>query len=176
MLVNILLVIAGLIALILIAALFIKKEYRIERSILISRPDSEVYNYVKFLKNQDYYSKWVMTDSHKKVDFKGTDGTVGFVYAWDSENKSAGKGEQEIVGLQENKNVNIEIRFEKPFDGVAATQIITDKASENETRVTWTMEGRNKYPMNIMTLFVDKMLGKDLEISLKNLKNIIEGH
>lgn len=34
-----------------------------------------------------------------KREFRGEDGTVGFVAAWDSENPDAGKGEQEIIGI-----------------------------------------------------------------------------
>jgi hypothetical protein len=174
MLVNILIGIAGLIAIILIAALFIKNEYRIERDIMIEKNTPEVYDYVKFLVNQENYSKWVMSDPGMKKDLRGTDGTVGFVYAWDSQHKGAGKGEQEIKGLIENQAVNTEIRFEKPFEGIATTRIITEMYPENNTKVKWSMEGRNKYPMNIMIPFVDKMLGTDMEISLNNLKNILE--
>jgi hypothetical protein len=36
------------------------------------------------------------------------------------------------------------------------------------------MSGRSKYPLNITNLFIDKMLGNDLDISLKNLKAILE--
>lgn len=40
-----------------------------------------------------------MTDPNMRKNFKGTDGTVGFCYAWDG-NKKAGKGEQEIIALK----------------------------------------------------------------------------
>lgn len=93
--ITILAVIATLAILLLIAALLIKKEYSIKREISIQRPRAEVFHYVKFLKNQDFYNKWVMMDPHLKKDFQGSDGTVGFVYAWEG-NKKAGKGEQEI--------------------------------------------------------------------------------
>ena len=36
------------------------------------------------------------------------------------------------------------------------------------------MDGNNKYPMNLMNPFIDNLLGKDLEISLATLKNILE--
>ena len=87
---KILIVVVIIIAIPLIIALFIKKEYSIQREITINKPQQEVFNYVKYLKNQDNYSKWVMTDPAMKKDFRGTDGTVGFVYAWDSKNKNAG--------------------------------------------------------------------------------------
>lgn len=121
-LIIILAIIASLIAIILIAALFIKKEYTIEREVAINKPKQEVFSYIRFLKNQDHYSKWVMTDPAMKKEFKGTDGTVGFVYAWDG-NKKAGKGEQEIMKITEGERIDIEVRFVKPFEATAAAQI-----------------------------------------------------
>ena len=41
-------------------------------------------------------------------------------------------------------------------------------------KVVLGMEGNSKYPMNLMNLFMDNLLGKDLEISLSTLKNILE--
>jgi hypothetical protein len=115
-----------------------------------------------------------MTDPGMKKDFKGTDGTVGFVYAWDSENKNAGKGEQEIIKVDEGKSIDIEVRFEKPFAGIAHTPFTTESISPTQTKVLWGMEGKNPYPMNLMNVFMGNMLGKDLETSLKTLKGILE--
>ena len=171
---KILIVVVIIIAIPLIIALFVKKEYSIQREITINKPQQEVFNYVKYLKNQDNYSKWVMTDPAMKKDFRGTDGTEGFVYAWDSKDKNAGKGEQEITKITEGKRLDIEVRFEKPFEGIATTPIETEEISENETKVKWGMNGKNKYPMNFMNLFMDNMLGSDLETSLTNLKGILE--
>lgn len=174
MLLKILLVIVIIIGVFLLVTVFIKKEYTIQREITINKPKQQVFDYIKYLKNQDQYSKWVMTDPGMKKDFKGTDGTVGFVYAWDSKNKQAGKGEQEIVNLIEGEKLDIEVRFEKPMKGIAHTPFITKSVTENQTKVTWGMVGKNPFPMNIMNPFMDKMLGKDLEVSLTNLKNIVE--
>jgi uncharacterized protein YndB with AHSA1/START domain len=172
-LLTILLIIAILIALLLVIPLFVKKDYFIEKEILINAPTQKVFDYIKHIKNQDNYSKWVMTDPSMKKEFRGTDGREGFVYAWDSQNKNAGKGEQEIVKIKEGERIDIEIRFERPFAGVANAPMITEPAGE-QTRVKWGMLGRSKYPMNITNLFLDKMLGKDIEASLGNLKTIME--
>ena len=172
-LIKILIVIGALVALLLIAALFIKKEYNIVREITINKPKTEVFSYVKHLKNQDNYSKWVRMDPNMKKDFRGTDGTVGFIYAWDG-NKKAGKGEQEIKKIAEGERVDVEVRFEKPFEGIATAPIITEAISANETKVKWAMNGKSKYPLNFMNLFMDNMLGKDLETSLTTLKSILE--
>jgi len=172
-LIKILIVIGALVALLLIAALFIKKEYNIVREITINKPKTEVFSYVKHLKNQDNYSKWVRMDPNMKKDFRGTDGTIGFVYAWDG-NKKAGKGEQEIKNIIEGARVDVEVRFEKPFEGIATSPIVTEAVSADQTKVEWAMNGKSKYPLNFMNLFMDNMLGKDLETSLTTLKSILE--
>ncbi len=134
---TILIVITSLFGLLLIAALFIKREYTILRYITINKPKQHVFNYLKFLKNQDHFSKWVMQDPSMKKIFKGTDGTVGFVSAWESENKKAGKGEQEIMSIEEGETIEVEVRFEKPFAGIAKTPFRTESISENQTKVIW---------------------------------------
>lgn len=171
--IKILIGIVILIAVILVIALFVKNEYSIEREIAINRPKQEVFDYVKHLKNQDNYNKWVMEDPNMRKDFKGVDGKIGFVYAWDG-NAKAGKGEQEIKEIAEGNKVDIEIRFIRPFEGIAQTNISTQSLSGNETKVKWVMNGRSSYPMNLTNLFINNMLGKDLTASLTSLKTILE--
>ncbi|MEO6550667.1 MAG: SRPBCC family protein [Ferruginibacter sp.] len=169
----ILLVVLVIIAIPLVIALFVKKEYLVERNVTINKPKQEVFNYLKFLKNQDNFNKWVKTDPNMKKDFRGTDGTVGFVYAWDG-NSKAGKGEQEIKQLQDGEKVDVEIRFEKPFASIASTPFTTTSVSPTQTKVTWAMKGKSKYPINFMNLFMDKLLGSDIDSSLLMLKGVLE--
>jgi uncharacterized protein YndB with AHSA1/START domain len=162
-----------IVAIPLIIALFIKKDYTIERTVVVDKPKETVFNYIRFLRNQDHYSKWVMTDPAMRKSFRGIDGETGFVYAWHG-NKQAGKGEQEIKGIREGERLDVEVRFEKPFKNVARTPMITQATGNNATLVTWRMEGHNSYPMNLMNLFLPGMLGKDMEQSLHTLKGILE--
>lgn len=173
--ITVLLTIAGIVALLFIIALFTKKDYALVRNINIDKPKNDVFNYVKLLKSQDHFNKWVMTDPNMKKTFTGTDGTVGFVYAWDG-NKKAGAGEQEIKKIQEGEKIDMEIRFIRPFAGVANTSFTTTPVTNNQSTVTWHMSSAMKYPMNIMLLFMnmDKFLGKDMEISLATLKSNLE--
>lgn len=170
----ILLIIVIIIVIPLIIALFVKKEYAVQREITINKSNDVVYNYVKYLRNQEQYSKWVMTDPAMRKKLTGTDGSVGFIYAWDSDNKQAGKGEQEITQLVEGKEVDAEVRFIKPMEGIAHVTMLTEPTGANQTKVSWGMTGQNKYPMNFMNLFIGNMLGKDLDVSLNNLKIILE--
>lgn len=170
---KVLLGIAALVVIVLITALFVKKSYNVEREITINKPVPEVFAYIKQIKNQDHYNKWVMTDPSMKKEFKGTDATVGFIYAWDG-NKDAGKGEQEIKKIDENKRIDMEIRFEKPMEGISQSYMTTEAVAENQTKVKMAFSSKVPYPMNIMCLFIDNMLGKDMETTLGNLKTILE--
>ena len=116
-LITILLVIAVIIALLLIIALFSKKQYYVQREIIINAPLQKVFDYIKLLKNWDNFNKWAMADPDMKREFKGTDGTVGFIYAWNG-NKKAGEGEKEIKAITEGKIFGWEIRFVRPFTAV----------------------------------------------------------
>lgn len=172
----IIIVIAVIIAIILIVAIFSKKEYSIEREITITNSKRDVFNYLKLLKNQDNFSKWAKMDPNMKQEFKGIDGTVGFVSAWDSDNKQVGKGEQEIIKITDGKKIDYEIRFLKPFEGKANAYLTVDSVSKNETTVRWGFQSKMKYPMNIMLLMtnMEKMVGNDLGTGLTNLKTLLE--
>lgn len=171
---KILFVIVGIIVLALVVALFVSKEYSVKREITINKPSQEVFDYVKFVKNQEHYNKWVMMDPDMKKDYKGTDGTVGFVYAWDSQKDDVGKGEEEIKLLEDGKKIDLEVRFVRPFEGLAMTEMTTEALSPTQTKVSWGMSGQSTYPMNLTNAIMDRMLGADLDESLQKLKGILE--
>jgi hypothetical protein len=172
----ILIVIAALVAIFLIIALFVKKDYALEREITINKPKQEVFNYIKSLKNQNNFSKWAKMDPNMKQEFRGIDGTVGFVSAWESNKKEVGKGEQTIKKIIEGERVEYDLHFIKPFEGRALAYIITESVSGDQTKVKWGFSSSMKYPMNFMLLIMDmeKAIGNDFATGLNNLKNILE--
>ena len=169
----IVLIIVGIVVLLLLIAAFLKKEYRLHREAVINAPKQKVFDYVKLLKNQDYYNKWVMTDPDMKKEFTGTDGTVGFIYGWNG-NKKAGEGEQEITAIKGEETVVSDVRFVRPFAGLSTLQMDVAAVTDTQTKVGWSTTSRLWYPMNILIPVVTGMLGKDMEISLGNLKRILE--
>jgi len=112
-------------------------------------------------------------DSGRKWEYKGTDGTVGYIIAW-SGNKKAGVGEKEIMGIIEGKKIETEIRFVKPMSATAQVIMETEALSENQTRVFLINAGTLKYPMNLMIPIAEKRFLKDMDESLATLKNILE--
>ncbi len=166
----------GVIALLLVTAIFVTKEYRVVREVTISKPNQVVFDYVKLLKNQNNYSKWASVDPEMKKEFSGTDGTIGFVSAWDSKVKDVGKGEQEIVGMKEGERIDYELRFILPMESTDHAYMTTEAVTDGSAKVTWCFYGKINYPTNLMLLFLnmDTMLGKDLEQGLNKLKTILE--
>ena len=172
-LITILLIVAGIIALLLIVALFMKREHYVRREIIINAPRQKVFDYLKLLKNQEEFNKQAKADSDRKKEFKGTDGTVGFIYAW-SGNKDAGEGEKEIKNIIEGKKIEMEIRFVKPMATTATIIMEMESLSGDQTKVYWSNAGTLKHPVNIMVPMVEKMLPKDMDSSLSVLKILLE--
>ena len=171
--ITILLVVGGIIALLLLIALFMKKEHYVKREIIINAPRQKVFDYVKLLKNQDEFNKHAMAGPDRKREFKGTDGTVGYIYAW-SGNKNAGEGEKEIKNIIEGIRIETEIRFVKPMRATASIIMETVSLPDNQTKVSWSNAGVLKYPVNIMVPMMEKHVAKDMDFSLSTLKNILE--
>jgi uncharacterized protein YndB with AHSA1/START domain len=172
----ILTILAFIIAIPLIAAFFLTKVYTIEREILINKPSTQVFSFLKPIKNSERYNKWVMTDPNVRKSYRGEDGTVGFVYAWDSDDKNVGKGEQEITKIREGERIEYDLRFVKPFEGKAKSAMMVEPVTAGQTKVRWMFGGERNYPMRIMHFLLNlkKMLGKDLDISLVTLKSVLE--
>jgi len=168
-------IILGIIAALLLAGLVISRDMKATKEIVINKPVGEVFNYIKQLKNQDSYSKWGSMDPNMKKEYRGTDGTVGFVSIWEG-NKKVGAGEQEIKGIVEGKSLSTELRFIKPFKSLAQSSMTTEPAGDNSTRVTWGFESKMNYPLNVMKLFMnmEKAIGNDFSTGLNNLKALME--
>ncbi len=169
-------VLAVVIIVVVFRAASLSNEYIIEKSIVINKPVATVFDYIKYLKNADQYNKWVMADPNLKKIYTGVDGTTGFISAWDSDMKQVGKGEQEIIDINESKRIDYEIRFEKPFKGTSFAHLTTEAVSDNQTKVKWVFNGLRNFSMKIFHLLfsLQKALGKDLAASLLNLKTLLE--
>jgi hypothetical protein len=168
-------IIAGLVLLIIILAVIAPKSYDVSRSITINQPVSKVFDYLRYLKNQDYWSPWQKRDPNMKKEFVGTDGKVGAISKWNG-NKEVGMGEQELKRIVENDVIESELRFLKPWKSVSDAYLKVDETGEGQTQVKWGFRGRNKFPVSIMMLFMnmDKAVGKDFEEGLDSLKNLME--
>ncbi len=169
-----LIVLACVIALPLIIAIFIPRKYTVIVSETINQPKEMVYDYMRILDNQKDYSVWVMEDPNLNPEISGVDGTVGAIQRWNSENDNVGEGEQEITALTGDR-MDVDLRFKRPMEGEAKAANIFKSISPTQTEVTSEFYGESSYPMNLMAYVFGRKFVRDAQIeNLQNVKRNLE--
>jgi hypothetical protein len=177
---NVLIVVAAIVLLVIAAAAIAvfsaPTSFAVEREVTINRPKSEVFAYVKQLRTQNDWGPWFKKEPGMHQEHRGTDGEVGFVSYWKGSTDEVGEGEQEIMRIVEGERVDTQLRFLRPFESKADAYLITEDASEGQTRVKWGFTGDMPRPMNLLLLVMDMdaEVGKDFEEGLASLKVILE--
>jgi hypothetical protein len=71
--------------------------------------------------------------------------------------------------------ITIKLDYLKPFEGHNTSEFTMSPRGDS-TEVTWAVHGPSPFMMKIMHVFInmDKMLGKDFEAGLANLKAVAE--
>jgi hypothetical protein len=161
---------------IIILGAYLKNDYQIVREINISKSKSEVFSYIKLLKNQNEYSYYNRKDPKTIKSYTGTDGEVGFTYSWSSKISSIGTGTQTISKIVQGEEIWCDIQFTKPASLKSIAIIALTRINENETKVIWTFSSFYKPPFNVIVYFLnlEKLIGKDIASSLVNLKENLE--
>lgn len=170
----ILFAVLAIIALLLITALFINSAFKVQSEITINQPKHLIFDYLKNLKNQDQYSKWRQMDPDMKKGYRGENGTVGFVSAWESDMKDVGIGEQEITAIVEGEKNKTEIRLKEPFESTDQSYIMTESITDSSTKVTFGYNGKMKYPTNLLIPVFKNKIGGDMKSNLEKLKSLLE--
>ena len=147
--------------------------FRIERTATIKAPPGKIVGLIDDFHRWQSWSPYEKLDPALKRSFSGAPKGKGAVYAWEG-NAKAGAGRMEILDASPS-NVRIKLDFSKPFEGHNIAEF-TLQPHGNATDVTWSMNGPNPYIGKVMSLFMnmDKMVGKDFETGLANLKTISE--
>ncbi len=152
-----------------IGGLVLPKTYSVSRSTVINAPDSVIYKNIADFKEFYKWNPWAKMEPSAKTTYAGTPEQPGHVYTW--EGKETGQGSMTILTAKPSTNVDIELKFIKPFESLADTKFDIQPDGTGQ-KVTWTMSGENNMISKWMCVFVsmDKMIGKDFEDGLKSLK------
>ena len=110
-----------------------------------------------------------------KRTYSGAPGGKGAAYAWQG-NSKVGEGRMEIIDVSPPSKVTIKLDFVKPIEGHNIAEFTLEPKGES-TNVTWAMYGATAYIAKIIGVFVsmDRMIGKEFETGLANLKAVAEG-
>lgn len=168
-------IVAGILVAIIFLAALGPKTFNVSRSISIDKPIHEVFAYVRSVKNQNDWSPWKLKDPMMFQEYFGEDGTVGFKAYWKG-NKEVGEGSQTITEIVENERIDTRLVFLRPFKSESDGYYTFESEGSLGTKVVWGFKGRNKFPATMYMLFfnMDKVVGKDFEEGLVNLKKLLE--
>ena len=148
--------------------------FRVERAKSIQAPPERIFELINDFHHWASWSPYEKLDPTMKKTFSGAASGRGAVYAW-AGNSKAGEGRMEITDTSPGSKVTIKLDFLKPFEGHNTAEFTLESQGEF-TNVTWAISGPKPYVMKVMCLFfsMDKMLGKDFETGLTNMKSIAE--
>ena len=88
--------------------------------------------------------------------------------------KNVGAGEQEITAIEDGKSIDYTIRFFRPMQNTGKTKFQITSLGDDNTSVAWIFDSPSRFPMSLFSPIFKRMLGKDLEKGLNNLKGILE--
>jgi uncharacterized protein YndB with AHSA1/START domain len=168
------LIILLIIAVVLISALFISKDYHLEREVTINAPQEKVWSHVNTLKGFQSWNPFGKEDPNVQMTYTGTDGTVGASYTWKG-NSKVGEGQQTITKIEGPDRIETKLHFIEPMDGEATSYVQLTKEGAG-TKVKWGFDSRYKYPMNFMKLFMDGMMKDKYDEGLAKLKSLSEAN
>lgn len=167
--------IAILLAVLMVMIALTPPRFKVERSALIAAPPEAVFRHVNdFHKWQDW-SPWAKLDPEAKISFAGPEAGTGAQFTWNG-NKAVGEGRMTIVDATPPRAIKLKLEFVRPVESTADVAFSFEPAGDG-TKVTWRMTGESGFMHRIFCLFVsmDKMVGRDYERGLANLKSVVEG-
>jgi uncharacterized protein YndB with AHSA1/START domain len=167
-------VIVVLIAAVLLYAAMQPDTFRIQRSTRIKAPPEKIFAILNDFQKSMAWSPYEKKDPAMKRAFSGPASGKGSVYVFEG-NGDVGAGRLEILESLPPRKVALRLDMHKPFKGSNNIEYTLEPQGD-ATNVTWAMHGPMPFISKVMCLFfnMDKMVGKDFEAGLANLKAITE--
>jgi effector-binding domain-containing protein len=151
----------------------------VERSLLIDRPVTMMFELLNGYQHYEHYSPWVGRDPNARFTASGPKSGVGARLSWMGDPQLVGSGWQEIVSSTPYENISIRLDFD--VQGVADTGFNLEARGES-TDVTWYFDSDLTEDVNLVDSFLaryfgllfDRWVGGDFEEGLAKLKTYAE--
>ncbi|HMZ50662.1 MAG TPA: SRPBCC family protein [Candidatus Sumerlaeota bacterium] len=149
-------------------------DFRITRGTTIVAPATVVFGQVNDFHKWGAWSPWEKLDPGMTRTHSGAESGEGAVYFW-SGNDKVGEGRMTILESKPDELVRIKLEFIKPFAATNTADFKLESAG-SDTKVTWSMYGKNNFVAKAMCMFMDmdKMVGPDFEKGLAAMKDVSE--
>jgi hypothetical protein len=148
--------------------------FRFERSITIAASPEKIHPLINDITRFNSWNPYNKKDPAMKSAYRGPQAGPGAAYDFDG-NGNVGKGSIQIIEPSGPNTVSMKLDMLAPMEG---HNLIDFKLQPqgNATQVTWAMHGPTPFIAKVMhTIFsMDKMLGRDFEAGLADLKALAE--
>ncbi|CAM3457958.1 SRPBCC family protein [Nocardioides dubius] len=147
--------------------------FLVERSITVVADPDQIRPWIEDFHRWRSWSPWEGLDPAMARTFSGPEHGVGASYAW-SGNRKAGAGSMRITDSAPAR-LDVELTFLKPFKAVNQVTFLLAPVAAG-TEITWQMRGEQNGLMKLLgkVFSMDKMVGKDFERGLRQLKETVE--
>ncbi|MBC8464463.1 MAG: SRPBCC family protein [Bacteroidetes bacterium] len=159
------------------AAYLLPKDIVVSRTIKINTSVEAAYEQANTLNNWANWSAWHAADTNAVYTYSNPDSGAGASYSWIGDPELVGEGKLTILESVTNKSMRTEVIFYKEGEengrGNGEWTFTEDNGA---TTVSWAFLGDLGYnPVaRWFGLFMDSMLGPQLETGLNNMKNYLE--
>ena len=118
---------------------------------------------------------WFKNEKRYLLRFHGKDGKEGAAMYWKN-SKRKGEGLERITKVKKGKLMESHLLFMLFFRILTLQYIAVKQIDEEKTKVVLGIRGVHKFPASVIMLFYDmeKQLGKDFEVGLERLKDLLE--
>lgn len=149
-------------------------EFAVERRLRIAATPGQLWPLVGELRGFNRWNPYERKDPTMKTTYSGPASGIGSRYAWES--SKVGTGRMEVTGQQPGRALQVKLDFLKPFEAHNQAEFTLQPAPDGTTEVAWRMHGPANLVSKVMGVFMDmdKMVGRDFEDGLQNLRQIAE--
>jgi hypothetical protein len=164
----------GAVAVLLLHAARRPDTFRVTRTAVIKAPASRVFLLINDLKSFNTWSPYLRKDPGAQGSYSGPPNGIGAAYAW--QGRKIGSGRMEITLSQAPAKVAMKLDFVKPFKAQNWAEFTLQDEGDNLTIVSWALRGPAPYLFRLMGVVIDmdRIIGKDFEVGLANLKALTE--
>lgn len=161
--------ILGFILLLAILSYVLPNNYKVSKTVTMPFSTATVFNNVADLSKYHEWNPWQKEDPNAQHEVVGQAKTKGHKYSWNG--KRVGIGSLTLKNVEENKSIDFDLDFVKPFKSHADDGWLFEAITENSCKVTWHNGGALAAGMpRLMGPMITKQLNKQFEVGLKNLE------
>ena len=148
--------------------------FHVQRDTLIRARPSSIFPYLDDFHLGQAWSPFEKKDPDMARRFFGAESGTGAGYAWSGDNR-VGEGQIVVTASVPDSKVVLQLDMVRP---IKASNVVEYRLEPHgaETRMIWSMHGKQPFMARVMTLFIDcdGMLQREFDQGLAGLKRIVE--